>query len=165
MPDHSPRLHILCGKAASGKSTLGQQLASAPLTVLISEDHWLSTLFGDRIQILADYSTYSGILKSAMKPHTISLLQSGMSVVLDFPANTLEQRNWMREILDESGVEHTLHYLDVSDAECKERLKRRNLSGIHPFEVSEELFDRLVEYFVPPHENEGFNICTYKSDL
>jgi predicted kinase len=35
-------LHLLCGLIASGKSTLAQQLASRPLTVLISEDAWLA---------------------------------------------------------------------------------------------------------------------------
>ena len=156
-----PRLHLLCGKAASGKSTLSAELALAPSTIVLVEDDWLSSLYGDQMKTLADYVTCSEKLKLVMKPHAVSLLQSGLSVVLDFQANTLETRRWMREIIVESGAEHTLHYLDASDAECKRRLKLRNLSGAHPFEVTEAQFERLVQYFVPPREEEGFNILVH----
>ncbi|MEX5925443.1 AAA family ATPase [Providencia hangzhouensis] len=33
-----PRLHFLCGKIASGKSTLAKQLANLPRTILLCED-------------------------------------------------------------------------------------------------------------------------------
>ena len=36
MSDPAPVLHMLYDKAGSGKSTLGRQLAQAPLTILIS---------------------------------------------------------------------------------------------------------------------------------
>jgi len=36
-----PRLHMLCGKIASGKSTLAARLGSAPGTALLAEDTWL----------------------------------------------------------------------------------------------------------------------------
>ncbi|MCP1337168.1 hypothetical protein [Futiania mangrovi] len=45
MPDHSPTLHMLCGKIAAGKSTLAASLASSPDTVLMAlseETHLLS---------------------------------------------------------------------------------------------------------------------------
>lgn len=42
--DKKVRLHFLCGKIASGKSTLAKQLAKQPRTILLSEDEWLSTL-------------------------------------------------------------------------------------------------------------------------
>ena len=53
MPDHSPILHMLCGKIAAGKSTLAARLASAPETVLIAEDDWLNALFADELHFLA----------------------------------------------------------------------------------------------------------------
>lgn len=52
MSNPRPTLHLLCGKIAAGKSTLAKHLAARPATVLISEDHWNSTLFPDEIDLL-----------------------------------------------------------------------------------------------------------------
>lgn len=106
----SPTLHLLCGKIASGKSTLASQLAEAPATLLISEDRWLAALYRDEMNSVADYVRCSAKLRTAMTPHLIALLESGLSVVLDFPANTLSLRKWMREIADSASVLPQLHY-------------------------------------------------------
>ena len=50
-----PVLHMLCGKAAAGKSTLARRLADAPATVLISEDVWLARLDKPEMQTVEDY--------------------------------------------------------------------------------------------------------------
>lgn len=41
MASNPPTLHMLCGKIASGKSTLARRLADADSTVLLVEDEWL----------------------------------------------------------------------------------------------------------------------------
>jgi predicted kinase len=38
-------LFLMCGKIAAGKSTLAAKLATAPGTILISEDQWLTRLY------------------------------------------------------------------------------------------------------------------------
>lgn len=43
-------LHLLCGKAGAGKSTLAEALAATHRAILISEDIWLSRLFGDEMK-------------------------------------------------------------------------------------------------------------------
>ncbi|WP_374197288.1 AAA family ATPase, partial [Janthinobacterium sp. UMAB-60] len=50
----TPTLHLVCGKIASGKSTLTTRLASAPQTVRISEDSLLAQLYPGQIASLAD---------------------------------------------------------------------------------------------------------------
>ena len=50
-----PTLHMVCGKIASGKSTLIAALAQQPRTILISEDVWLGALFVDQMSSPADY--------------------------------------------------------------------------------------------------------------
>lgn len=50
-----PTLHLLCGKIASGKSTLSAKLAASPATVLVSEDRWLAVLYANEIHSVADY--------------------------------------------------------------------------------------------------------------
>lgn len=154
-------LHMLCGKIASGKSTLAAQLAARPRTVLVAEDIWLKTLFADELHSLEDYVRCSSKLRNAMEPHVAGLLDAGVSVVLDFAANTVRQRGWMRRIIESTEAVHQLHVLDVSDEVCLARLRARNAAGDHPFAVSEAQFHQFMSYFAAPTADEGFNLVVH----
>jgi len=159
-PDQ-PTLHILCGKIASGKSTLAARLGSQPGTVVIAEDTWLHALFSGELQSVQDYKRCSSKLKDVMRPHVEALLASGLSMVLDFPANTPGQRRWFKEIVEATGVQHILHVLDVSDTVCLARLRARNANGSHPFLVTDTQFHEVSGYFTAPAADEGFNIVRH----
>ena len=163
MSEHETTLYLVCGKIAAGKSTLANRLAARRSTVLMSEDHWLSTLFPDEIETLEDYVRCSGRIRAIVGPHVVSLLREGLSVVMDFPANTRQQRRWLRDLFEAADVHHELHFLDVSDDTCKRRLRNRNASGEHAFRPSEADFDRFTRYFVPPDQAEGFNLTTHRT--
>lgn len=151
-------LHMICGKMASGKSTLTAELAQAPGTVVISEDFWLARLFGPEMHEVADYIRCSRRLREPMTPHIQDLLRAGVSVVLDFPANTVPTRAWMRTLFEGAGADHRLHVIDVSDEICKARLRARNAEGLHDFAATEAQFDAITSYFVLPSEDEGFTV-------
>ena len=154
----SPTLHLVCGKIASGKSTLTQRLAAQPCTVRISEDDWLARLYPGQISSVDDYLVHAARLRLVVAPLCRQLLGAGVSVVLDFPANTPASRGWLRELAEQAGTPHILHLLDVSDAECKARLRRRNEDGQHPFQTSEAQFDAITRHFVAPDAAEGFHV-------
>lgn len=159
--EHTPdgaMLHMLCGKIAAGKSTLAAQLGRAPGTVTLSEDAWLAGLFADEMTSVAGYVRCAARLRGVIGPHVADLLAAGVSVVLDFPANTVETRAWMRGILDRTGAAHRLHLLEVPDAVCLARLRARNAGGAHPFAVTEAQFHRVTAHFEPPRPEEGFAI-------
>lgn len=161
MVSTSPVLHMLCGKIAAGKSTLAKKLGSETGTVLVAEDDWLHALFSEEMSSASDYVRCASKLRSIMAPHISSLLNAGVSVVLDFPANTIETRNWMRSILEETNASHQLHVLCVSDELCLRRLRRRNAEGDHLFAATEEQFHRFSRHFVAPTPEEGFNLVTH----
>ncbi|MEL6547365.1 MAG: ATP-binding protein, partial [Myxococcota bacterium] len=104
----SGTLYLLCGKMAAGKSTLARSLRQNHGAVLLAEDELLERLYPGEIAGLSDYVRCSKRLKEALSEHICSLLQSGLSIVLDFPANTKSQRVWMRELIDKSEAEHEL---------------------------------------------------------
>lgn len=162
MSSAKPVLHMICGKIASGKSTLAHQIVAECGAVRISEDEWLAALFGDQMSSIADFVRCSGKLRDAMGTHVLELLGADVSVVLDFQANTVDSRQWLRSLIDRSGVDHVLHVLDVPDAVCKARLKQRNASGSHEFTVSEAQFDQITACFVPPAEDERFNTIIHR---
>ncbi|MDX2482071.1 MAG: ATP-binding protein [Pseudodonghicola sp.] len=165
MSDKAPILHLLCGKIAAGKSTLAARLTSLPGTVLISEDDWLNALFADELESLSDYARCSSKLKQIMGPHVASLLNAGLSVVLDFPANTVAQRDWMRGIVEKTHAAHQLHLLSAPDEVCLARLRDRNRQGDHPFAVTEAQFRQFSSYFAAPSPDEGFNVVRHEDGL
>ncbi|WP_300434222.1 ATP-binding protein [uncultured Mameliella sp.] len=165
MSPEYPTLHVMCGKIAAGKSTLANRLAGPKGAVLITEDAWLGALFADQMATPRDYVRCTGKLRAVMGPHVAALLRAGVSVVLDFAANTVEQRAWVRGILEETGAAHQLHLLAPPDEVCLERLRRRNASGTHPFVVTDEQFHQFSRHFVPPGPDEGFNVVTHDAQV
>lgn len=161
MLSETPTLHMLCGKIASGKSTMAARLEAAPGTVLVAEDVWLDALFAEEMHSLKDYVRFSSALRKIMGPHVVTLLNAGMSVVLDFPANTVKQRAWMSEILAGTKAAHQLHVFDVSDEVCLARLRARNAARDHPFAVTEAQFHQFSSHFAAPMAEEGFDLVVH----
>lgn len=157
------KLIFLCGKMASGKSTLARDLAERENAVLLVQDEFLDKLFPGEITDVPAFVKYSSRLKDAVAPHICSLLAKGISVVLDFPGNTKAQRAWFRELFESANAEHELHFIDASDALCKRQLKDRS-KELPPGVVwtTEAEFEAINAYFQPPSNDEGFNIIHYK---
>ena len=89
------------------------------------------------------------------------MLRAGVSVVLDFPFNTVASRAWGHALSRTAGCGHRLHHLDASDEVCKARLRIRNAQGTHPFQASEADFEQITRYFVPPDPAEKLHVVTY----
>ena len=157
----SGALHVLCGKIAAGKSTLAKRLAGESGGMVIAEDAWLSTLYPGEIADLADYRRSSGRLRAAIAPLIVEMVRRGQAVILDFPANTIASRAWMKGLADDAGVIATLHFLDPPDAECRARMHARNASGEHPYHVDDATFDQFTAHFAAPTDDEGFAIVRH----
>jgi len=151
---------MLCGKIAAGKTTLAIQLGQADKTVVISEDRWIEQLYRSEVRTLSDYFERSGRLRATLAPHVVALLRAGVSVVLDFHANTVRSREWMRTLFEEARASHQLHFLDVPDRVCKARMHARKASGGDGLTDAE--FDHVTSFFSPPDPNEGFNVIRYQ---
>ena len=104
-------------------------------------------------------------MASAIGPHVVALLTLGTSVVLDFPGNTRSKRAWFRALFEEAGVTHELHFIDASDALCKRQLKERSkaLPPGTPW-TSEAEFDMIMAHFMPPADDEQFNMIRHRRD-
>ena len=155
-------LHFLCGKLASGKTTLSHQLAERHHAVLISEDIWLERLYPTEIETFDDYLAYAGRLRKVVGPHVQQLLACGQSVVLDFPMNGPVSRAWVRSVFEGAGADHVLHYVKASDEVCLRQLERRNLELPEgSVEISVEQFEAITRLFREPTPDEGFTIEIY----
>jgi predicted kinase len=153
-------LHLLCGKVAAGKSTLARTLAGDG-ALLVAQDPWMAQLYPTELRTIEDYLKLSARLRAAMTPHLVDLLRAGLSLVLDWPANTVASRRWMRGLAEAGGANAQLHWLDVPDRQCLARLDARNAGGVHEFNVTHGEFAELARYFEPPHEGEGLPIMRH----
>ena len=83
-------------------------------------------------------------------------------VGLDFQGNTARSRTWMLGLITESAADHRMHVMKTDDAKCLDRLRARNLSGDHPFKVSEKQFYEFSQlYYNPPTPSEGFKVVEH----
>lgn len=156
-----PVLHLMSGKIASGKSTLARSLAVEQSAILLSEDQWLSRLYPEQIKSVTDYARLARQLREVVGPLVVDMLNAGVTVVLDFPANTPEDRQWLRGLADSAAVAHCVHYIDVDEDTCRGRLHLRNHSAEHEFAATDAQFDLITSYFRAPHEDEGLQIETH----
>jgi len=152
-------LTFFCGKMGAGKTTKSQELARESGSILLSEDDWLSAIYPEEINNFNDYVKYSARLKPLLKTHVQSILNAGLSVVLDFPGNTKQQRAWFKEIFLENSIPHKLVYLEADDELCLKQIELRKQSQPNRAQFDNEtVFHQVTSYFQIPSEDEGFNI-------
>ncbi len=123
----------------------------------------MSALYPTENRSIEDFAVLSARLRTEMGPHVVEILKQGTSVVMDFPANTVKWRAWLRSLADEAGIPHEPHVLDVPDDVCKARLKRRNASGEHAYQVDDATYDQFMSFLTLPSPGEGINVVVHKS--
>ena len=95
------------------------------------------------------------MLRPLVKSHVQQILLTGINVVLDFPANTLMQRAWLKKIALEINTNHQLIYLDIDDQTCINQIaKRRSEQPERATFDTEEMFHHVTKYFEAPTESE-----------
>lgn len=157
-------LHFMCGKAGAGKSTLSKELARQHDALLLCEDIWLARLFPDELHDFNDYIKYSRRIKEVVAPMVVDML-SRQSVVLDFPANSVQSRQWFKSIVQQANSAHTLHYLSANNSLCLRRIAKRNVErpeGSH--ELDEATFMHITSFFEAPSPAEGFNVQLHEQE-
>lgn len=158
-------LVFFSGKMGAGKSTRSKDIAQERNAVLLSEDEWLESLYPEKILSLDDYIKYSSRLKPQIKRLVQSILVTGTDVVMDFPANTISQREWFREIFTEINAPHSLIFIDVANEVCLGRIEKRRVAQPERAATDTvEMFEQVTKYFVEPMPGEGFNITRVSSN-
>ena len=93
-----------------------------------------------------------------MKKLTQSILVTGTNVVMDFPANTISQREWFKSIFSEIQAPHELIYIDQPNEICLRQIAKRRIEQPQRAATdTEEMFELVTKYFVAPIPDEGFN--------
>ena len=147
MNELRPRLVLICGLPASGKTTLARELADAYGAVRLNPDEWESALDVDPFD-----EGFQARLEAAFWELTQRLLVLGTSVVLDWGFWARWERDEKREAARTLGVAVELHFLDAPFDELMSRVVARHAAG--GIAITKSHMERYRGTFQPPTDDE-----------
>jgi predicted kinase len=152
-------LTFFCGKMGAGKTSMSVDISRENNAVLLSEDDWLTQTYPNQITNFDEYLKFSRQIKPLVKKLAQSILLTGTNVVMDFPANTVSQRDWFKTLVSEIDAPHKMIYLETSNEICLRHIAKRKVE--QPERASfdtEEVFLQVTQYFEEPGETEEINV-------
>lgn len=142
-----PRLVLLCGLPASGKSTLARRLAASYGAVRFDPDEWESALGVDPFD-----EGFQARLEAEFWELTQRLLVLGTSVVLEWGFWARTERDQKYAAARTLGVTVELRFLDVPYEELVRRVVARHAAG--GIAITERHMERYRGIFEPPTADE-----------
>jgi predicted kinase len=148
-------LYLLCGLPCSGKTTFAGRLAEEKGAVLFSLDQLILALFREEDNFETHHK-YVQRIANTFFPIVQDLLCKGCSVVLDFPGHTKLERNRMRQIATQVGVDIHLYHLQADLEIITKRIQHRNseLKNGEYF-IPDWLLGMIIRKFEPPDDSEN----------
>ena len=142
-----PRLVLLCGLPASGKTTLARQLAESYGAVRLNPDEWESALDVDPFD-----EVFQDQLEAEFWELAQRLLVLGTSVVLEWGFWARSERDEKREAARTLGAAVELRFLDAPHEELVRRVEARQAAG--GIAITERHMERYRGIFEPPTDDE-----------
>ena len=147
---------LICGKICCGKSVYAERLRLAHKAVVLSVDEIMLSLFG--LYAGEKHDEYTERLQNYLFLKSAEIVETGMSVILDWGFWTREKRKQAREFYWSRHIDCEVHYLDISDNVWRERIVRRNRlvsSGeVSAYYLDENLLTKFHSLFEVPEKDE-----------
>jgi predicted kinase len=142
-----PRLVLLCGLPASGKTTLARELADAYGAVRLNPDEWELALGIDPFD-----EDFQVRLEGQFSELAERLLMLGTSVILEWGFWARSERDEKRMVARSLGAAVELRFLDVPFDELLRRVVDRHANG--GLAITETHMERYRSLFEPPTAEE-----------
>ena len=142
-----PRLVLVCGLPASGKTTLARRLAESYGAVRLNPDEWELALGVDPFD-----EGFQDRLEAEFWELTQRLLVLGTSVILDWGFWARSERDEKREVARSLGAAVELRFLDAPYEELVRRVVARHAAG--GIAITESHMERYRGLFEPPTDDE-----------
>ena len=147
---------LICGKICSGKSTYAEKLRIENKAVLLSIDEIMLALFG--LYVGDKHDEYVEKTEKYLFDKSLEIIENGIDVILDWGLWTRDERRYAKEFYSTRGIEHEIHYLNISDETWKARLDKRNRAvsagEIIAYPVDDNLAEKFGAIFEMPDRDE-----------
>lgn len=144
---NQPRLVLLCGLPASGKTTLARELAESYGAVRLNPDEWELALGVDPFD-----AEFQGRLEAQFSRLTERLISLGTSVILEWGFWARWERDEKRDLGRSLGAAVELRFLDVPYEELVRRVVDRQANG--GLAITESHMEGYRGRFEPPTDDE-----------
>ena len=152
----APKVYLMCGKICSGKSTHARELRQEHKAVVLSVDEITLALFGQDAG--EKHDDYVARAEAYLYRKSLEIVESGISVILDWGFWTKEERDYARQFYGSRNIPYEFHYIDVDDAEWHRRLEKRNAAisrhELDAYYVDDGLAAKFAAIFEKPEPGE-----------
>lgn len=121
-----PTLFLTVGLPATGKTSAARRLEVEHEALRLTKDEWLKALYGDQ-----NPPSASDVIEGRLVEVGLRALELGSNVVIDFGLWGRDERTALRQAAADRGATVELHYFEVSPAEQRRRLDRRQAEQPH----------------------------------
>ncbi len=147
---------MMCGKICSGKSTYAEKLRRELNAAVLSVDEITLTMFGQDIG--EKHDEYVEKLEKYLFNKSLEFTEVGINVILDMGLWTKSERSAAREFYNTHKTENEIYYIDITDAEWRCRINKRNeqitAGKAFAYFVDEGLAKKVNLLFEKPSKNE-----------
>ena len=149
-------VYLICGKLCCGKSTYAKKLKRNHKAVVLSVDEIMLAVFG--LYAGEKHDEYAANVRTYLFEKSLELIQTGVSVVLDWGFWTKAARYEAKAFYRSRNIECELYYLDISDEVWQARINQRNRSIMAgettAYIVDSALAAKFEAKFEPPAKEE-----------
>lgn len=115
-----PTLVLTVGLPATGKTTAARHIEGERGAIRLTKDEWMKALYGSE-----NPSAASDVIEGRLIELGLRVLERGCDVVLDFGLWSRDERSALRSAAADRGAFVEMLYFEVSLAEQRRRLDRR----------------------------------------
>lgn len=145
------KVHLICGKIASGKSYYARSLSAREGAVILSCDE-ITLLLPD---LKERHDAVTGAIRGLLMEKAAVIARGGCPVILDWGFWTDSYRRETAAYFEKRQVPVRWHYIDVSDETLRRHIAERNArQDESAYFVDEGLLGKCLSLFEAPKRQE-----------
>lgn len=154
-----PRIHLIVGPVAAGKSTFALELGKQHRAVRLNLDEWMAQLFSpDRPDegVMSWYMERTARCIEQIWRLTTRIIEAGTDVILEIGLIQRRDRERLYKRVSAGGYDLTVHVVDAPRELRRERVQQRNQDRGATFSmvVPEHIFELASDMWEPLEEDE-----------
>lgn len=145
-----PTLFLTVGLPGTGKTTVARRIETEQGALRLTKDEWVKALYGNENPPAA-----SDVIEGRLIEIGLRALELGNDVVIDFGLWSQDERSALRHAAAELGAAVDMRYVELSPAEQRPRLDRRQRTEPRTtWPMSDEELARWAAAFAVPTPGE-----------